>query len=359
MLAEIAQVAETEDVDLVLVAGDQFDMAAPSPDAERIVYRALLDLAATGAQVVVIAGNHDHGQRLAAVAPLLATHGIHAGALVQAADQGGMLTVRTKRGEVARIALVPFLSRRYIVRADELMGLGADQHAQCYDDRARRLIGHLCGGFSAETVNLVVAHLMVAGGVVGGGEREAHTIFDYAVSPHAFPASAHYVALGHLHRSQQIPGACPVHYSGSPLQLDFGEAADDKVVMLVDAAPGIPAEIRPVRLKAGLRLCTLTGTLDELARQAGTTSEDHLRVVVRGPARAGLADEVRALFPDAVEVRVEAPDRDTRGEARPQRLGRSPHELFAEYLAEQGAEDERVSGLFAELLDEAYAANQA
>ncbi|MGH8909812.1 MAG: metallophosphoesterase family protein [Egibacteraceae bacterium] len=221
------------------------------------------------------------------------------------------------------------------------------------------LISHLCEGFTPDSVNLVVAHLMVAGGVLGGGEREAHTVFDYCVSSVAFPAGAHYVALGHLHRAQRIPAACPVRYCGSPLQLDFGEADEDKFVLLVDAAPGAPAQVRPVRLKAGRRLRTLTGTLEELEGHAGAVGEDHLRVVVRGRARVGLADDVRALFPDAVEVAVQTPERDGGGTERPQRLGRSPHELFGEYLTEQGAHDDRVRGLFAELLDEAYATGHA
>jgi exonuclease SbcD len=363
VLAEITRIAEAESVDLVLVAGDQFDMSAPSPEAERITYQALLDLAATGAQVVVVAGNHDHRHRLAAVAPLLAARGIHAGAVPQAADQGGVLRLRTRNGEDARIAVVPFLSQRYIIRAEELMGLGAGEHAQCYDDRARGLIAHLCGAFTSDTVNLLVAHLMVAGGMLGGGEREAHTIFDYCVSAAAFPANAHYVALGHLHRAQRIPAACPVHYSGSPLQLDFAEASDDKFVLIVDAQPGVPAEVRPVRLTEGLRLRTIEGTLEELEQHAGAGGQDppqeHLRVIVRGQARAGLADEVRAMLPDAVEIKIHTPQRDEDPGERPQRLGRSPHELFAEYLTEQGADDERVRGLFAELLDEAYATSPA
>ena len=64
--------------------------------------------------------------------------------------------------------------------------------------------------------------IFALGGVLGGGEREAHTIFDYGVSATAFPPSLQYVALGHLHRSQAIPGPCPIRYAGSPLQLDFG-----------------------------------------------------------------------------------------------------------------------------------------
>src|SRR3954451_899892 len=72
VLAEIAELVGAHDADVVVVAGDLFDSATPSPESEQIVYEALLALASTGATVVVIAGNHDNARGLRAVAPLLA-----------------------------------------------------------------------------------------------------------------------------------------------------------------------------------------------------------------------------------------------------------------------------------------------
>lgn len=351
VLAEVAGIAAAEAVDLVLVAGDVFDVAAPTPDAERVVYRALLDLAATGAEVVVVAGNHDHPQRLAAVAPVLAATRVHVGAQIARPDEGGVVDVRVRTGETARIALVPFVSQQSAVRADELMRDDAATTSQTYADRVRAAIAGLTAGFGDDTVNLVVAHLMVAGGLLGGGERQAHTIFDYWVPATAFPATAHYVALGHLHRPQRIDAAAPVWYAGSPLQLDFGESGDDKAVLLVDAAPGRPAAVRTVALTAGRRLRTVRGTVEELEGLAGGAEDDHVRVVVTGGSRAGIGDEVRRHFPDAVDVVVEAPDQERRRD-RPARLGRSPRTLFDEYLGERDAADPRVAALFAELLDD-------
>ena len=352
VLAEIVSIAQADAVDLVLVSGDQFDVAAPSPDAERIVWRTLLDLAETGAQVVAVAGNHDNAARLDAVAPLLASAGVHSGARLARATEGGLLTVESKAGETAQIAVLPFVSQRGIVRADDLMELDADKHAGQYEGRIRAILEHLCAGFRPDTVNLVAAHMMVAGATLGGGERSAHTIFDYAVSSQAFPASAHYVALGHLHRAQVMPGACPIRYSGSPLQLDFGESADQKSVTLVEATPGRPAAARTVALTSGRRLRTLIGSLEDLETQNGTTGEDYLRIVIQGQGRAGMADQVRAWFPEAVDVRVEAPVAE-RPQVRPSRLGRSPAELFGEYLSDRGAVDADVQALFSELLDAA------
>ena len=351
VLAEIVGIAAEAQVDLVLVAGDQFDTAAPAPESERIVWQALLDLADTGAHVVTVAGNHDNPGRLQAVAPLLALSRIHTAAHLARPDAGGVVDIIVRSGERARIALMPFLSQRGIIGADELMGLDADQHSGRYDQRARQIMAKLCDGFGPETVNLAVTHLMVAGGTLGGGERSAHTIFDYAVAATCFPPSAHYVALGHLHRAQKVPAAAPVHYSGSPLQLDFGETADTKSVAVIDATPGKPADVMTIPLQSGRRLRTLRGTLEDLEAQQDTTGEDYLRIIVRGDRRAGLADLVREWFPHAVDVAMESTADDGAHQPQTRGLSRSPHELFAEYLTERGATDERVLALFDEYLD--------
>jgi exonuclease SbcD len=373
VLAEIAGVAEREDVDLVIVAGDLFDTATPTPESERIVYRALLDLAAGGRPVVVVAGNHDSAPRLAAVAPLSQASGITVASAIRPPDDGGVLEITAGR-EVAQVALLPFPSQRYVVTADVLLaGDAADAHA-AYADRVVNILRVLTGGFRADTVNLVSAHLMVMGGTMGGGERGAHTVFDYWVPATAFPAAAQYVALGHLHRAQQLPGPAPLHYCGSPLQLDFGETANEPAVTVVDVRPGKPAAVRSVPLRAGSRLRTLRGSLvdvlaaaAELPAPASASAEevpgdtgaesgpwpDHLRVVLDEAPRAGLADEVRERVPAVVEV-VLAP-RDTADGGRtadPDRLRRTPGDLFAEYLTEHDVADARLLPLFDELVEQ-------
>jgi exonuclease SbcD len=349
VFAEMAALADRESVDLVLVVGDLFDTAAPTPESERIVYRALLDLARGGRPVVVVAGNHDNPVRLGAVRPLLDLGHVHVQPALAPPDHGGVLDLDVG-GERARIALLPFVSQRHIVDADDLMRLDAHEHSGRYAERVKRVIAALTAGFGTDTVNLVAGHLLLTGGTLGGGERAAHTIFDYAVSATAFPAGVHYGALGHLHRSQRIEGPCPLWYCGSPLQLDFGETADAKAVNVIDARPGMPAEVRVVPLSSGRRLRTIEGTLAELEPLAGTTGDDFLRIVVREQPRPGLADDVRAMFADAVDVAVARQD-DAERAAPTARLGRSPRELFAEYLTEQSASDDSLLALFDELLE--------
>jgi exonuclease SbcD len=356
VLAEIAAVAESEAVDLVLVAGDVFDSASPNAESEQIAYRALLDLARTGAHVVVVSGNHDNERRLHAVAPLLELGQVTVATSFRRPDDGGVIERPSRDGrERARIALLPFLSQRWVVKADELMATAADEQAQAYSERVRHLVAALTAGFDdgAPSVNLVVAHLFALGGVLGGGERDAHTILDYGVPATVFPPTVQYVGLGHLHRCQVIAGPCPVRYPGSPLQLDFGETGDRKAVLVLDAVPGRPVEVREVPLTAGRRLRTVEGDLAAVLAQAGSTGDDFLRVRLHETPRVGLADEVREALPECVDVQLIRPDGPTddgRGsDAGPR--GREPIELFQTYLTEtNGAADGAVLDLFRELL---------
>jgi len=349
VLAEMAQVAADESVDLVLVAGDLFETSAPGPESEQVVYQGLLDLAEV-APVLVVSGNHDNARRLEAVAPLLTLGRVQVRTQVARPDDGGVIRL-TAGGVPVQVAMLPFVSKRGIVRADALMRDEAYQLSQAYTDRLGVLVRALTDGFAADTVNVVCAHAFAAGGTTGGGERSVHTIEDYSLSALAFPVTAQYVALGHLHRSQDVPGATRIRYSGSPLQLDFGETANTSAVTLVDLEPGVPASVREVPLESGRRLRTLRGSLAELEPLAGTTGDDFLRIVVTDRRRAGLADEVRALFPHCVDVLVQAPE-DAATPAHAPVAGRSPGELFRSYLEVADLDDPRLPVAFDELLEE-------
>jgi len=355
VLAEIAGIARREAVDVVLVTGDLFDTASPSPESERLVYQALLALESSGATVVAIAGNHDNERRLQAVAPLFERGRVVVGAAPARPDEGGVVRLTTAAGEELDVGLVPFLSQRNAVRADLLMAGTEAEAVGAYDERCRHVVGALCAAMRPGVVCMVAAHLFVLGGTSGTSERVAHTAMGYAVSPHAFPADLHYVALGHLHRPQAV-GQPTVRYAGSPLQLDFGEAGDAKSVTLVEVTARAPARITEIPLTAGRALRVVTGTLAELAPLAGTTGDAHIRAVVRERARPGLADEVRALFEHVVEVAVESPaEAGAPGRRDARREGLTPVDLVTAYCVASNLDAAAVVPLFAELHEEATA----
>jgi len=358
VLAEITSIAAEHKVDLILVAGDLYETAAPGPESERIVYRALIDLAEV-APVLVVTGNHDNAKRLAAVDPLLALGRVTMVADAVRPDEGGLIEIEAG-GVPVKVAMLPFVSQRSIVKADALMADEAYENSQEFAERMTRVIAALTARFDGDSVNLVCAHLFAAGGLTGGGERSAHTIFDYSVPALAFPATSSYVALGHLHRNQLVPGGAPIHYCGSPLQLDFGEETDAKFVNIVDAEPGRRAKVTPVQLGAGRQLATYRGSLGELRQIAesmgygpDSVPEDvpWLRIRVTETASSGLADEVRAIFgPAVVDVTVES-QADGDQPARKSRRGLSPIELFDAYCEEQEFDDSDVRSAFLELLE--------
>ncbi len=355
VLGEIVGIAEEQSVDVVLVAGDLFETASPPPEAEDLVYRTLLAFARTGAHVAVIAGNHDNARRLAAIGPLLELGNIHLLTEAVAPDAGGVRTIDVG-GTLLNLAMLPFVSQRGIVRATDLMNQAAFEHANAYSARVRTLIELLSEPFSPDAVNVIMAHAFVQGGTIGGGERLAHLVEEYAVTAQSFPAAASYVALGHLHRAQKIAGPAPIHYCGSPLQLDFGDVQQHKQVNVVDVEPAAPAAVDAIRLTAGRPLRTLTGTLEQVRIAAdehdAADNPAWLRVRLDEPRRADLADDVRNLLGDrVVDVQIITTD-DTTKERPERRVGRDPIELFDAYLGELGVDDARVRTLFVELLED-------
>jgi len=360
VLAEIVKIAVDNDVDAVLVAGDLYETSAPTADAQALMVRTLMRLARQGIEVVVIAGNHDHGATLEAYKPLMAEVGIHIYGQVRAAENGGVyrFTARST-GEEAVIAVLPFLSQRYAVKAAELIANTPAQNVGTYDQMVRDVLDNLTGAFTDATVNVVMAHLTCINGTFGGGERAAQSIFEYAVPAGIFPSTAHYVALGHLHRRQSLPAACPVHYSGAPFPVDFGEQDNTHVVCLVEVSPTTPAKVTDIPITSGRRLRTVEGTVAQLVANADEYGDDFLRVWVRQATYAGLRDDVMAALPNALEIRIHEDFASNPHASTPTSTGsvKTPAELFATYCDFIQLDDKRVSKLFDEIHDDLTSSN--
>jgi exonuclease SbcD len=361
VLAEVVAIARDERPDLVIVAGDLFDTAAPTPDATRVVTRALSALRATSGHVLAIGGNHDNGAALDALRVWAEAAGITLRGTVRDRAADHVVTGVTEGGEAWRVVALPFLSQRYAVRATEMFELTAAEANQTYADHVGRMLAKLTADPPAGSVNIVTAHLTVVGAKTGGGERDAHTIQAYAVPTTVFPPTTHYVALGHLHRRQHVPGPCPVHYSGAPLAVDFGEQDYTPSVTIVEVSTSTAARTRDVPIASAVPLRTVRGTLEELGR-VDPSGPGWLRVFVREHARAGLREAVQEMLPNALEVRIDpemlATVETTTARASRQ-PGHGPNELFAEYLAAQGHTDPAVAELFERLHAEVEAGEAA
>lgn len=354
VLRELAELVRTHEVDAVLVAGDLYESTTPSSEAQEWVVRALMSFRESGAEVIAMAGNHDSASTFDAYRPLMNAAGIRLVGSVRTAENGGLVSFQARStGEKINVAVLPFLSQRYASRAAEVVaGTPADDTAR-YDQKVRDILASLCKGFTPDAVNLVMAHLTVTGGKMGGGERNAQSIFEYHVPAAAFPAEAHYVALGHLHRRQHIPAPCPVHYCGSPINVDFGEEDNQSYALLVEATPTTPASITELPITSAVQLRTVKGTVAELREGARSYGGALLRVIVDEPTRAGLREDVQGFLPNALEIRIAPEHQVVAGGAGPSSslLDKSPSEILGSYLTEQRVNDPRLPTLFRLLHD--------
>jgi exonuclease SbcD len=345
------------------VAGDIWDSQTPPPEADRLVYEALRACVDGGIQVVLLAGNHDSPRKLEALGLLSELLGVQTQAKLLHPHGGGVLTIDGAGGESARIAAVPFLAEGRFVDAAQVMGLQEEWFAS-YADHVASVYEAMCAGFDPGTVNLLLGHAFIDGArvaTVDGSERLLHIGQTYALPPQRLPAAAQYVALGHVHEPQELGGApVPAAYAGSLLQLDFGERGQQKVVRLVEAAPGLPARQRAIPLRSGRALTELRGDLDAVLAAAGAAGDAYLRVVldVERP-EPGLAQRVRDQLPGAVDVRLDYPEVE-----QPEASGLAqlqPEELFARYYQQQhgAAPAVELLALFRELHEEVLAEEAA
>lgn len=355
VLTEIRDVAIDHDVDAVVVAGDLFDQANPSAGAARIVYEGLLALREAVGTVVVVAGNHDSPKRWTSVRDLLQAAGIHVIAEVAPRDAGGRVVFTAGDGTECELVGLPWVFERRLVRTAHALGLPP---VEGYANGMRAVVGSLAPTSVRESARpaVLVGHAHVDGAALGSG-RSLPPGTGCAIPTRVFPESFAYVALGHIHRAQALRGAVvPTHYSGSPLQLDFGEAGDEKSVRLVDVDRDRPAFVREVPLEAGRPLVALHGTLEELEAQWGDAEHDcWLAVTVRcRRAEPGLADRAREICPQAVAVHLDPTERpEAARRARPSLRGLGPRELFRRYLSEARGDESPADAdldLFEEVL---------
>src|SRR5437660_1371434 len=261
-LDEVAGIASSEGVDVVLIAGDLYEHRAASPEADALVFETLVRLYEAGIPVVAIPGNHDSALRFEALKKLLRAIDVHAVPRVTPPEQGSVVEVASRKGdETALIACVPFVPERRFGDAAALFEATETWYLS-YAEGMGELLSAMAASFRPDRVNVLLAHLFTAGAMLGGGEREVTTGLEYAVSPSRLPGEAAYIALGHIHKPQAVKGSpAPARYPGSLLQLDFGERDQQKSVTIVDASPGKPAKVSEVALSAGRKLIDVHGSL--------------------------------------------------------------------------------------------------
>jgi len=265
-IKEINEIADENEVDLILICGDIYDTFNPPAEAEKLFYRSLKKLANRGERIIcIISGNHDSPHRLMASYPLAYEQGIiilgnplqNNGLIIDEESPGKHKLVDGGRGylelsingENAVILTLPYPSES---RLNQVLTASGDERElqQNYSGKVGQIFKELQEHYRKDTINLAVSHLFVAGGRTSQSERSIQIGGGYRVFKEDLPEKSQYTALGHLHKNQPASRSQNAYYSGSPLQYSLSERDISKSVTLIDLGPdsGKP-EIADIKLK--------------------------------------------------------------------------------------------------------------
>lgn len=292
VLDQIVSAITSNRVDVLVIAGDIFDRAAPPTSAVRQFNRFLARVASeTAAAVVMIAGNHDSGDRIASMSIMTDARRALIRGAISADEQPLVLT--DAYGPVAFTGL-PF-AYEYAARecfADETLHTPEDVLAAQVSCGKRNI--------PDDARWVVVSHAFITGASSSESERPLTRVGGVETVSSAVFEGAHYVALGHLHRPQSV-GASHIRYSGSPLAFGFDELDCQKSMSLVEIDAVGRATIEIIPFEPIRRVRILKGRHAELLLVE--RSDDFIKVVLTddAPVIDGMK-RIRAVFPNACEL---------------------------------------------------------
>ncbi|MCT4606126.1 MAG: exonuclease SbcCD subunit D [Marinisporobacter sp.] len=259
---DFVDLVEENNIDLVIIAGDIYDHSNPPAKAEKLFYKALKKISKDGERIIlIIAGNHDSPERLVAASPLAYEQGIilldtptckaEVGPCGKhkILDSGkGFLEVEIS-GERAVIVAMPYPSEK---RLNEVIyhSIEEEDRQRSYSERLGELFGNLSRKYREDTINIAVSHLFVIGGEESASERNIQLGGSLAVRASDLPLKAQYIALGHLHRPQEVKNkGTRIVYAGSPLQYSKSERGYSKCCYRVEVCAGKEAKVEKILLK--------------------------------------------------------------------------------------------------------------
>ncbi len=307
-LEELLLAAKILEVDAVLVAGDIFDNPSPPAEAEKVAYHFFCQLRKAEIPAVIIAGNHDSAFRIEGLSQILSHIGISALGRPKRAEQGGVIEIETAHGPLC-VAAMPFISERRLLKTADLWTKNEREQHHSYQAYLASLFENLTHGFREENVNIIMAHLTVAEAKRAYSEVDYYTQGIYRLPLQTLPPHAQYIALGHIHKPQQIPYIVPTAYSGSLIQLDFYEAEEEKGFNLITVEPGKPAQVefKPLSCQKPLTVVNCQESEIENTLEAYQDEPGFLKVIVElDTPIIGLAEKVRKICPQTLMIETQS-----------------------------------------------------
>lgn len=333
ILTQVLSLIDAERPGAVLVAGDVYDRSNPAEDAVRLADWWIGEISARRVPLCIISGNHDSAGRIAYLASVAARTGVYLPRVVAPGFPGlTRVTLSDAFGPVD-ITLLPFVRPATVHAAlpeAQFTGTGGAVAALLAATPPRPGVR-----------NVLVAHqLVLAGGadpelggseelLVGGVENVDAALFD----------AYHYVALGHIHRPQNVRGP-RIRYCGAPLQYARDEAGQVRSATIAELDAAGAVTVRTAPLRPLHPVWQIRGRLEALLAPGfgpGQQAEDYFFVTLTDETPpAAPMERLRAKYPNVLGLEL---DREAGGTAGPvQRnaaaavAGKTLPDLFGEFF---------------------------
>ena len=360
VMAEICDIADSKNVDVVIVAGDVFDTFNPPIEAVELFYRTVRKLSNNAKRpVVVIAGNHDSADRIEAPDPLARELGIvfvgYPNTKVSTFElETGLKLVRTDSGflefelpnkELLRIITTPYANEQ---RTKHFLGVEDTENElrEILEENWKTISDKYC---DEKGVNVLTAHLFFTkkGEKLQSEPDDEKPILHIggaqAIYSSSIPSSIQYTALGHLHRKQIVDdNSSPVVYCGTPIAYSFGESNQDKFVAIIDIEPKSKADITFVKIENGKKLLRKEFDNLELTKEWLLENTDSLVEITLVMDNYLKADEKKSLYDIHQGIiniipKVNLKNGETTSEKNNINLNDNLPELFKQYFSSRNA----------------------
>lgn len=313
---------QSEKIECLLIAGDVFDTNTPSNRAQALYYRFLAKVSQTTCRhIVVIAGNHDSPSLLDAPKSILSALNVYVVGTASEQPEDEVIVLKDKQDiPEAIICAVPYLRDRDIRKVelgesledkDQKLKLGIQQHYERVCTAAKELKDVYQATHQNRHIPVIgMGHLFAAGGKTldGDGVRELYVGSLAHVHAQVFPDYLDYVALGHLHVPQLVNHQDHIRYCGSPIPMGFGEAKQQKLVLVV-SFDNEKRDIKEIPIPCFQPLVKLSGDLEkitsELNELIAQNSNAWLEIEYTGKDIIGnLPEQVNTIIEDSdIEIR--------------------------------------------------------
>ncbi|WON76228.1 exonuclease subunit SbcD [Serratia sp. UGAL515B_01] len=271
-LGWLIEIVEQQQIDAVIVAGDLFDTGSPPSYARELYNRFVVDLQRTGCQLVILGGNHDSVATLNESRELLSYLNTTVIANAQTDPEQQIVVLNQRNGQPGGVlCAIPFLRQRDLLSSRA--GESGNQKQQALQNA---IAEHYHGLYQAacvcrQTLGLKLP-IIATGHLTTVGVNTSDSVRDiYIGTLNAFPAQlfppADYIALGHIHRAQNVAKSEHIRYSGSPIPLSFDELGKNKSVFMVDFADGVLQQVTSLEIPTYQPMQLIKGNLQQITAQ--------------------------------------------------------------------------------------------